>query len=247
MIAAIDGGTMVLIIVAGLALFGVIAYYAHQAAKKRRAALLAVASTLGLQFNPARTTALNGELARFGDFDRGFGRSASNVFTGTMTALGQELPVILGDFRYKTRSTDSDGNRKTTTHTFSFGYFRLPFSTPQVAIRREHFMDRIASAMGFDDIDFESAEFSDAFHVTSDDKRFAYDLCHAQMMEFLLRERPPQIHLAAGALLIGNGSTSWRPQNFAEHAVAAQAFLELFPRHLRADLTAASAPPESSS
>lgn len=37
-----------------------------------------------------------------------------------------------------------------------------------------------------DDIDFESAEFSARFHVSSDDRKWAYDVIHARMMEFML-------------------------------------------------------------
>ena len=38
-----------------------------------------------------------------------------------------------------------------------------------------------------DDIDFESAEFSTKFYVKNVDKKYAYDLIHPRMMEFLLR------------------------------------------------------------
>jgi hypothetical protein len=43
--------------------------------------------------------------------------------------------------------------------------------------------------MGYDDIDFESHEFSRAFCVRSSDRKFAYDVCNARMMEFLLENR----------------------------------------------------------
>ncbi len=39
------------------------------------------------------------------------------------------------------------------------------------------------------DIDLESIEFSEAFVVKSADRRFAYDVCHTRMMEFLLEHR----------------------------------------------------------
>lgn len=39
------------------------------------------------------------------------------------------------------------------------------------------------------DIDLESIEFSDAFVIKSADRRFAYDICHTQMMEYLLEHR----------------------------------------------------------
>jgi hypothetical protein len=44
----------------------------------------------------------------------------------------------------------------------------------------------VLQAFGYDDIDFESHEFSRKFCVRSKDKKFAYDVCHARMIEYLL-------------------------------------------------------------
>ena len=51
---------------------------------------------------------------------------------------------------------------------------------------REGLFSKLAQAVGYDDIDFESAEFSRKFCVRSKDKRFAYDVCHPRLMEYLL-------------------------------------------------------------
>jgi hypothetical protein len=48
---------------------------------------------------------------------------------------------------------------------------------------------------GYQDIKFESAEFSKTFCVRSPDKKFAYDVCHAQMMEYLLANRDLSIEI----------------------------------------------------
>ena len=50
-------------------------------------------------------------------------------------------------------------------------------------------MSKLGQMIGFDDIDFESAEFSRSFTVRSKDKRFAYDICNARLMEYLLQHR----------------------------------------------------------
>jgi len=42
---------------------------------------------------------------------------------------------------------------------------------------------------GYQDINLESAEFSKTFCVRSPDKKFAYDVCNAKMMEYLLANR----------------------------------------------------------
>jgi Protein of unknown function (DUF3137) len=48
---------------------------------------------------------------------------------------------------------------------------------------------------GYQDIQLESAEFSKAFNVRSPDKKFAYDVCNAQMMEYLLANRDLSVEI----------------------------------------------------
>ena len=83
---------------------------------------------------------------------------------------GRPYPVKMGDFNYKvTRSTGKGSN--TTTYRLSYLILHLPFAlTPDLLIRREGVFDKIAGAIGFDDIDFESAEFSRRFYVKSSDR-----------------------------------------------------------------------------
>ncbi len=57
--------------------------------------------------------------------------------------------------------------------------------------------------MGFDDIDFESHEFSRNFCVRSADKKFAYDVCNVHMIEYLLANRDLAIEIENDALAIG--------------------------------------------
>jgi hypothetical protein len=53
-------------------------------------------------------------------------------------------------------------------------------------IRPEGFLDQVAEFIGFDDIDFESAEFSKRFLVKSPDRRWAYDVLHQKTMELMM-------------------------------------------------------------
>jgi hypothetical protein len=57
---------------------------------------------------------------------------------------------------------------------------------PDMIISHESRESRLAEALGASHIAFESAEFSHAFRVRSSDKKFAYDVCHPKMMEYLL-------------------------------------------------------------
>ena len=63
-------------------------------------------------------------------------------------------------------------------------------------------LSKIAQALGYDDIDFESAEFSRTFCVRSKDRKFAYDVCHAQMIEYLLANRDLSLEIEGPALAL---------------------------------------------
>ena len=66
---------------------------------------------------------------------------------------------------------------------------------PDLTIRRENFFTKVAEVFGYQDIKFESAEFSKTFCVRSPDKKFAYDVCNTQMMEYLLANRDLSIEI----------------------------------------------------
>jgi hypothetical protein len=53
--------------------------------------------------------------------------------------------------------------------------------TPSLLIRREDIGDKLIGGLGFDDIDFESEEFSRDFWVKSDNRRHAYGVIHPRM------------------------------------------------------------------
>lgn len=174
------------------------AIYAAIAARKRREELFALATRLGLGFRQEQDRGL---AAQFGFLDKlaqGSNRYAFNILSGAYH--GHQVMVF--DYHYETHSTDSKGRRQTHHHYFSFFILMLPLSFPELRITREGMLSKIAQAFGYDDIDFESAEFSRAFCVRSKDKKFAYDVCHVQMMEYLLANRDLSIEIEANALAL---------------------------------------------
>ena len=111
----------------------------------------------------------------------------------------------MGDFTYKV-TTSSGKSTTTTTYRFSYLILHMPWSgVPDLLIRREGMFDKIAGVLGFDDIDFESAQFSRRFHVSSTDKRFAYDVIDPRMMEFLLKGDPPTVDIENTRCCISDG------------------------------------------
>lgn len=226
---------MIYIFIAFVGLVVVLAIFSSKKAQERREALAAWASERGWSFDPSYDRDHDDEYSHFSEFRSGYARVAYNTMRGPCELGGMDCAVVTGDFRYK-RDSGSGKNRSTSTYNFSYLIVHLPFATPTLLIRRESFFDKIGSAFGFDDIDFESEEFSRKFYVKSDDKRFAYDLCHARMMEHLLSASLPTIDIEAGQLCFIDGRSRWKPEQFEQAIAKVGAFLELWPEHVTRDL-----------
>jgi len=198
--AAITGADSSLPIVI-FVLFGVLVavmfFVSHYLAKKRREAIGAEARRLGLSFAPEKDHQLGREI-HFLDFFRGSNRYAFNRMYGDY----QGYPVSCFDFHTETHSTDSKGNRRTTHHYYSIFICNLPRSFPELKIHKEGILSKLGELIGFDDIEFESAEFSRKFYVKSKDKKLAYDVVNAQMMDYLLGNDDLSIELERDILCV---------------------------------------------
>ncbi len=213
------------------------AVFARIAAKKRREALGALAAELRFSFDPGYDASHDGAYAQFEVFRRGHDRYAYNTLTGAIEIDGRAFPCRMGDFTYKVTSGVGK-NRKTTTYQMSYLITHLPFpGVPALLIRREHMFDKLAGVFGFDDIDFESSEFSRAFHVKCRDKRLAYDVVTPQMMEFLMSSNPPVIDVEHGACCIADGTRRWEPGEFKARMAWVARFFDLWPDHVTKELT----------
>ncbi|HEY4416026.1 MAG TPA: hypothetical protein VGO57_10065 [Verrucomicrobiae bacterium] len=174
---------MIFILFVGLIVAGAIANAIM--ARKRQEALLGLAQRLNLDFDPRQNFAIPGRFDFLKQLDQGDNRYAINLLSGSY----QQNEILAFDYHYETYSTDDKGNQTTHHHWFSFFILMLPVMFPDLTIRREGFFTKIATLFGYQDIQFESAEFSKTFCVRSPDKKFAYDVCHARMMEYLLANR----------------------------------------------------------
>lgn len=182
-----------LIIVGIFAVIVVVGILGYISARKRREAMGALAARLGLSFYPNK----NWDMARRYHFldklRRGSNRYAFNILSGDY----QGHEVVLFDYHYQVRS-----NKSTHHYYFSFFVLHLRMSFPELIIDKEGFFSKVAQAVGYDDIDFESHEFSRNFCVRSRDKKFAYDVCNARMIEYLLANSDLSIEIEGDALAI---------------------------------------------
>jgi len=188
------GGVIVVFIcVIGAIIWGI------RAGKKRRDAMTLLAEKLGLQFSHERDYQLADRYAFLDKLRQGSNRYACNIINGDYQ--GHQIESF--DYHYETHSTDSKGNRQTHHHHFSFFILTLEKFFPELTIAKESFFSKIAQAVGFDDIDFESHEFSKKFVVRSKDKKFAYDFCNAQMIDYLLGHPNINIEVDQNSLALG--------------------------------------------
>jgi hypothetical protein len=160
------------------------------AQRKRREGLFELAQRLNLDFHGGQDDGIPGRFGFLKQLAQGDDRYAVNVLSGNY----QQNEILAFDYHYATYHTDKNGTHK-DDHWFSFFILTLPAVFPDLTIRRENFLTRVAEVFGYQDIKFESAEFSRAFNVRSPDKKFAYDVCNAKMMEYLLANHDLSIEI----------------------------------------------------
>jgi hypothetical protein len=196
--------------------------FGHLQAKKRREMLASWANASGLKFE-ARKQRNFDDAFPVPCFRRGGSRYAYNLCSGERSGYA----VVAGDYHYVTGS----GKNK-QTHTFSFFLFQPAFPLRNFALRPEHVFDKLSAAFGFDDIDFESAAFSKAFHVKCEDRKWAYDALHPRTMELLLRQHDIQLQADGRGLVVMNGKI-WQIPQFEHYASAVVQFLDAIPNHAK--------------
>jgi hypothetical protein len=129
--------------------------------------------------------------------------------------------------------TGSGKNR--TTHRRAVVIVELGFPVIPLVIRREHALDRVGEFLGLDDIDFESAEFSRTFHVSSSDRKWAYDVIHTRTMEYLLQAPPFTVAYGMGEIAVyKNGRL--QPADCDAALKVARTMIELLPDYVVARL-----------
>jgi hypothetical protein len=168
-----------------------VAVFSSKAARKRTEALRQLARSLGLDFHDGHDASFDERFPFLDKLCQGSKRYAFNVMSGQY----KSNLVTLFDYHYETYSTDSKGNRQTAHHYFSFVILNHSKMFPELIISREGWFSKVIQFFGYDDIDFESAEFSRMFQVRSPDRKFAYDICHSKMIEFLLANRDLNIEI----------------------------------------------------
>ena len=216
---------LVVLVVAVVAVGG---YLAYQADQKRRAMLQSFALSNGWSYTAADDSWCERFAGSpFGDGDH---RQARNVLQGPYAGSA----MVAFDYSFQTHSTDSKGNRSTTTHRYAVCALTMPAPLPGLELTPESALTRFAGAVGFQDVQLESEDFNRRFRVKARDPKFAYDVLHPRTMEALLA-RPP-LHLR----LLDVDAVNWEngrlaPVDLIERLSTLHALVEGIPDFVWAD------------
>jgi hypothetical protein len=166
-------------------------FYSADRMRKRKEGLFKLAQRLNLSFDESENHAVADQYAFLKDLNKGDNRYATNILSGTY----QQNKILAFDFHFETSTMDQNGRIRTQEYWFSFLILTVPVAFPDLTIRREGFFTKIAEVFGYQAIKFESAEFSQTFCVRSPDKKFAYDVCNANMIEYLLANKDLSVEI----------------------------------------------------
>ncbi len=220
----------IVLVIAGIVVMAALAWYSYAQARARREAFALLAAQLGMTYRDKDRT-LPSAYHFLDALRQGSNRYAFNIIEGDYR--GYRVKAF--DYHYETHSTDSKGRRQTHHHYFSFFILEQPINFPELRIYPESFLGRLAQMVGFADIDFESVEFSKAFTVRARDKKFAYDVCHTRMMEFLLRHRDTSLELEGPCMAI-RSARRLAPEQIVPMLDRLVEINGLLPEYLRQDL-----------
>jgi hypothetical protein len=223
---------MGILVIGGVILLTIgLAILSHIQARKRRKELAAWASARGFSFDPGEDGSVDGRYPGFSCLERGDDRYGYNIMRGE----SGKLPFCAFDYHYETYSYDSKQRRQTHHHHFSAAIVEAGLPLKPLLIRGETIFDKVGEFLGFNDIDFESAEFSRRFCVKSPDRRWAFDVLHQGAMEFLLNS--PRFDLEfQGRSVIAYRNGTFTLEDFGDALTVTRGLLDLLPESVKDEL-----------
>lgn len=216
------------LLLVGLVLMGLLVWWSAVSHRKHQAALDAWLAARGWHRQPADRSLVS--RWRGSPFGTGDSRKVTDVVAGTFQ--GRDLTSFV--YSYETSSTDSDGKRTTTTHTFHVVTLQLPAFLPDLEVTPESIGSRLATAFGKTDLDVESAEFNKRFAVRATDLAVGHAILNPRLVERLLRDdRVPWRIEGTTVLTWSAGRTDL--QRFDARIALLAAIADAVPRHVWLD------------
>jgi len=207
------------------------AIYSYYQGEQRKQALAALARRHGWSFRTDHDTGMEARYPAFSCLCEGSERYAFNILEG----LVKQGPVCGFDYHYETYSTDSKGNTSTSHFYFSALVLDVGMPLRPLLIRPETIFDKIGAFFGFDDIDFESDEFSRRFCVKAEERRWAFDVISQATMEFLLAAPEFTIQFA-GRWAMAFRPSLFDPAEFEQALAVVAGIIDRLPEDVRREL-----------
>ncbi|MCB9938629.1 MAG: hypothetical protein H6823_10335 [Planctomycetaceae bacterium] len=156
--------------------------WAVQAEKKRVAGMRDFADGLGLEFFESGQNELLTRLGRFQLFNSGRGRVMRNLILGKTEIAS----IAIFDYRYTTGSGKNQSTHNQTVVSMESDSLDIPDFT----MRPENVFDRVGSALGFQDIDFDDhPEFSKSFVLKGPDEAAIREFFDSTILDFFAAKK----------------------------------------------------------
>lgn len=118
------------------------------------------------------------------------------TFTNLLLGEWQNLPFKAAELTIYTKSLNSKGQTvlvPQSEYSVLVAELDLRLWTPWLVLTPETARTRAKAALGMHDIQFESGAFNARFYVRAEERRFAYQLIDARMMEYLLSTKDTRL------------------------------------------------------
>lgn len=206
---------------------GGLAIWAKVRAAQRRDEIRAMARAQGLSYHRRD---LDGTVSLpFDAFRRGDDQGIENVVSGRH---GDD-DVRVFDLWIMHESTDKDGHRTRSYDHHTCALLRAEgMQFPHLRLSPESLFSRAKDLVGLRDVQLESDEFNRAWDVGCGDARFAYALCDARMMSWLL-SLGRDYHLEVMGPLLLVVTDRLHPESFLRLHHLLRAFRERIPTAAR--------------
>ena len=196
-----------------LAIGGAVWFSMH-ATKKRRESMMRAAESMGLTFYPDGDPSLLSRLSTFKLFNQGRARKMKNLIQGD----SGEVNIAIFDYQYTTGS-----GKNSSTHSQSVVALQSSqLVCPDFTMRPENMFDKIGSALGFQDIDFESHPlFSKSFVLQSSDETAIRQYLTPSLLEFFQTKLGISVEAQSGTMFFYRSGRRIKPEQIKDNLTQA--------------------------
>ncbi len=165
-------------------------------------------------------------LASFSPLDRGYSKVVTNAATGE-TSVGT---LYMFDYKVTTGSKDDS-----ETNDYGIVAFRVPYHFSKIVISPADVASLLLKGLVRDRVEFESDEFNRQYIVETENRKFAFDILHAQAMSYLLA-LPRLYWQFNGPYIVLVQDGPFELSTVGQLIPTVQKFIELIPDYVRQDI-----------